>query len=239
MNIKKWIASLFFLTTFVAVSASWSNEALYTSTDEIQKVVKQYVSESIEHDPDEEIRVSVPHETIPDRMPFCNTSLDPGPAPDGEKKNLHAVILSCEQPVNPWQTLIPVKVHVVTQVAVANHNIPAGKSITVDDIVMEGRDSAAMYNGYFREKDSIKGLVTSKVILAGSPLTMVNTQKPILIHKNDEVVLEIVKGSISVSMKGIAKSSGRLDETVQILNPRSKKSVEAQVSGEKRAVIQI
>jgi len=88
-----------------------------------------------------------------------------------------------------------------------------------------------LYNGYFKDKKEVVGYVASQIINSGAVITRKNVRRPQLVHKNQEIDLIAKKNQIVVTMKGISKSDGSLNDSIVAYNPSSKKTVEAIVVG--------
>jgi flagella basal body P-ring formation protein FlgA len=66
-------------------------------------------------------------------------------------------------------------------------------------------------------------------MIAGTVITHKNIQKPILINRNQNVSIISRHGTILVKADGIAKSSGGFNDIIRVLNPSSKRMIDAAV----------
>ena len=124
-----------------------------------------------------------------------------------------------------------------TRVVVAKRTISATEIIGLEDLDYAQYDRNRLYNGYFQDPKALVGRVASQVILAGVVLTKKNVQQPVLIHRNQLIDLIAKSNTVTVTMKGVAKTDGRLNEAIQAYNPSSKRTLDAVVMDSNRAEI--
>jgi flagella basal body P-ring formation protein FlgA len=126
---------------------------------------------------------------------------------------------------------VPVNVSILTKVVVAKHNIPSHQIVTNDDLDFASNDRNHLYSGYFTTIDMVVGQMSNQSIAAGMVITKKNIQQPTLVHRNEVIDLTANNNSITVTMKGVARSEGGLHDMIKAYNPSSKKLLDAVVIG--------
>ncbi len=226
---------------WVLLLALWSHN-IQTHADEwqesgtIEALVKTYVTQNIELRPDETLEVRFNQLDPNSKLLSCSKKIDISFAQGSTPMQANAVVLKCMEP-SSWNLIVPISIQIYTKVIVAARNLAAGDIITEEDIVYEAQDKNRLFDGYFKNADEIIGLAATRSITAGARFTKKNIKPVALVKRNRPVTLELRHGTIQVDMVGIAKSDGYLDQAVKILNPSSKKIVDAIVIGKDRAKI--
>ncbi len=77
----------------------------------------------------------------------------------------------------------------------------------------------------------VKDKVASRLLMAGSILTRLDTKDPELIHKGDIVTMVGIKKNLKITVKGIARTSGSLGELVKVMNPSTRRIIVGKVVG--------
>ncbi|MDE0762924.1 MAG: flagellar basal body P-ring formation chaperone FlgA [Porticoccaceae bacterium] len=78
-------------------------------------------------------------------------------------------------------------------------------------------------------------LEVTRTIQAGSLLRMSDVKAAALIKKGDTVTLSVGRGALLITVSMQALEGGKLGEQIQLLNPESSETVDAVVSGTRRA----
>lgn len=221
------------------ITGGFYSSIIHANTDErverIKSLINSFVVNAVEHSDDETVEAIInPFQSI--TSGDCQSEITVSFAKEAVNAQSNAVILSCEGAEN-WHVYIPVHIQIMTKVLSVNHLITMGEVITENDIHYELYDKNRLYEGYFKEKQDVVGLSASRTIPAGSPLTKKNIKQLPSVKRNQTITLAIRKGAIEVEMIGIAKSDGYVDGLIKVLNPTSKKIVDAVVTGKDRAEI--
>lgn len=137
--------------------------------------------------------------------------------------------IRCREENNHWTLYVPVKIAVMRQVLVADRPLTKGTIIRASDLAMQQMDISQIKQGYLTDPDEVIGQVCKQTINHGSPLTLENVQKPVLIHKGEQVSINAITGALKVSMMGIALEDGQFNDVIRVKNNTSKRIIEAQV----------
>jgi flagella basal body P-ring formation protein FlgA len=224
---------VFLLLTFFFASVCHAER--YESSDNFKTTAKDFVLKNTPVDPGDSIEVQA---TMPDRLlvPMCSKAIEASFPRDAIRENLTSVEMTCDG-ASPWHVFIPVTITMYSQLVVAKHVLTSKTAITEDDITIARVDKSHLYNGYFKTKDEVIGMEASQLISSGAVLSKQNLQFPVLVHRNQMIDLIATRNSIVVTAKGIAKSDGKLNESIKAYNPSSKRTLDAVVVGSSKAEV--
>jgi flagellar basal body P-ring formation protein FlgA len=65
----------------------------------------------------------------------------------------------------------------------------------------------------------------------GQPIYLTDLMKPMVVHRNDTVMLVYQVPGLTLTLRGQAQDDGALGETIGVLNPQTKRTVQGVVSG--------
>lgn len=124
-----------------------------------------------------------------------------------------------------------VRVRIYDVVLVAAHDLSYDKPISAadfrqDEIIVDGRTD------FIQDFSLIKNLVPSRMIRAGSPVTLNMFRTAMVIVANQPVRLRIRYHGIEASAKGIAMNRGRVGEMIKVKNESSGKIITGRVVDE-------
>lgn len=93
--------------------------------------------------------------------------------------------------------------------------------------------------GTFQSRDELIGMVTRRTLPAGKVLGEADIVPPLMIKRNDLVNVTYRRGSLILNTKARAIANGSRGDTIQLVNPTSKKSFEAKVTGPRQAEVNL
>lgn len=110
-------------------------------------------------------------------------------------------------------------------------DVAPGETITVDDLttieVPAGRAAPTLVTS----PAEVTGRAARRMLRAHTPLFANDVKKPVVIKKGELVTVVYAAGGIELSAQGQAQSDAGDGDTVQILNTRSRRTIEARVVG--------
>jgi flagellar basal body P-ring formation protein FlgA len=110
-----------------------------------------------------------------------------------------------------------------------------GEAIRTNDIAIERRPKAEVADAVRR--DDALGQAARRDLRAGQFLRSADLMKPELVSRGDSVTLVFQGPGVKVTMQAKALEAGTQGDLVQVLNPQSKRVVQATVDGPGRVVI--
>lgn len=207
----------------------------YETLDNIKSVVEAFVIKNTQHSEDETISVAINQfENI--KLTRCQSAVTASFSQETIADQSHVVLLECNA-AESWRVFLPIHVQIMTPVLAIKRMMVPGDLIAEEDISYVNYDRNRLYDGYYKDKRDVLGLTVSRSITAGAPLTRKNLKQMPLVKRNHTISLALKRGAIEIEMIGIAKTDGYMDSTIKVLNPSSKKIVDAVVTGTDRAEI--
>lgn len=146
------------------------------------------------------------------------------------------VAVRCNGP-KPWTLYLPATVHAQVDVLAARGNLPRGTVLKASDLQPISRDIDAMPYGFFQDPDKLVGMETKRFLRAGDLLTPGAVDKPELVRRGASVTVVAEIGSARVVTTAKALESGAMGERIEIENQRSKRVIEAVITGRDQVLI--
>ncbi len=144
-----------------------------------------------------------------------------------------AVLNVMAEGMQPQRLPLSGRVIATQEVPVATRRLPLGTTIAPSDIRMARLPVARLPADVVIEPPV--GLTTRRTISPGQPFTTASAARPATIEKGTPVTVTIQNGGLILQLRGRALTSASLGETVQIENPNSHETIEAEVLGPGRA----
>jgi flagella basal body P-ring formation protein FlgA len=82
-----------------------------------------------------------------------------------------------------------------------------------------------------------RGMVSKRSIKAGEPIPPADLTVEIQVEKNANVLVRYERAGLTISMRGKALQSGAMGEVISVINPQSKRSIEALVTGKGKVLV--
>jgi flagella basal body P-ring formation protein FlgA len=125
----------------------------------------------------------------------------------------------------------------MTETLAWSHSISAGDLIQPEDLTFAKVASFAVPPDAPRDADQIIGKVARRPLRAGSAVASHDVSAPQVIKANDAVQVAYRTGGVSLVLMGKAMGSAAVGESVEVMNPISKKVIQAIASGADEAVV--
>lgn len=203
--------------------------------DHIKQEVKDFVSQQINVENNDKVEVDILDNNTPQQFASCSSPLQYSVPNNAHSEQINSVEINCLN--ENWHRYLPVEVKIMTKVVIAKRNIVAAQMINADDLDYAEHNKNRLYSGYFTNPQEVIGNVPARSLVAGSILTPKNIHPPAIIHKNQTITLEARRNFISVVMQGVAKSDGALNGVIKVYNPSSRKTIDAIVIDNNRALV--
>jgi len=164
------------------------------------------------------------------RLPNCLTPLQAFLPAGSPSRGRTTVGVRCSGKV-AWKIYVPAQVKIMQQVVVLKHPVMRGQQLLPEDLALEERDISNYSGGYLaRINDAIKRVMRRPAAI-GTVLTSRMLQAVILVHRGKNVVIIAKNNNFQVRMSGKALMNGASGERIRVQNLRSKRIIEATVSG--------
>jgi len=114
-------------------------------------------------------------------------------------------------------------------------NISAGDIIAPDDLVWS--DDVVSPSDAFRDPEAAIGKAARHALRAGAPAATHDLSSPKVIKRDDTIAVVFEEDGISLTLQAKAMADAAVGDTVDVVNPQSKKVIEAVCIGPDQAVI--
>ena len=124
------------------------------------------------------------------------------------------------------------------EVAVLTRNVDRGDLLKSSDIVVERRPKAEI-GGDPAGRDRAVGMQTRRPMRASQPLKTADLVKPDLVQRDQNVTLVYQAAGLYLTTRGKALDNGTEGDTVNVLNPQSKRTITGTVTGRGQVTVEI
>lgn len=226
--LNPWKASKVSLTALLIfhLTSSWAEP--YQSSQDLKTTATQFVLQHIVTEAGETVDVQAQLDATL-KLAACLTPVEAALPPNGTWSQVNAVQMTCRDGLHNWHMFVPVNVHINADVVVAKHLVPINQVITENDIDFAKLDRNHLYSGYFKNKSDVIGQVATQTLNPGAVLTKSNLQTATLVHRNQPIDLVSQTQGIQVTMRGVAKTEGGVNNSIKVYNPSSKRTLDAVV----------
>ena len=123
------------------------------------------------------------------------------------------------------------------EVAVLARSLNRGETLSAADIAMERRPREAASADAPSTPAGAVGQVAQRSLSAGAVLRAGDVAPPDLVQRGEAVTIVFETPGVSLSLTGLASESGRLGASISVVNPVSKKVLQATVTGPGRVSV--
>ena len=123
------------------------------------------------------------------------------------------------------------RIHRLIQIPVIDRRLSRGDIAQKNDIKWIEVRSRDLRRGYIMNEEEIIGMAARRHIRARTPLTKSQMQRPQLIKKGGIVNIALVNGAMRLTTQGRSLENGSLGDIIRIKNIKTKKIIEARVTG--------
>ncbi len=226
---KSFYQSVLFIVLYM-IYVSHGYTQTFQDFKAFEASVKQFAEQQIPHASDDALHIDIMQLNSKMQLPSCTDEIEMSLSRQGLSSTSNVVTLLCKGQ-QPWTLYVPLQIQLFTNVLAASRMIKPGEIIEKQDVIEKKYDKYLLFDGYFTRLEEVVGQAASRAIPAGGILGRKNIRKTALIKKKQPVELILKHGSIVISMRGIAKTNGFLNDQIKIINPVSRKEVEAVVTG--------
>jgi flagella basal body P-ring formation protein FlgA len=129
------------------------------------------------------------------------------------------------------------------KLTVSCRRIVAAETIRQEEPIAASQLREESYDGFPSEScaesiDSVIGKVATRTLLPNTPIVGSMLAPPPSVRKGEQAIAEYRGDTVRLSLPVIAQRSGRIGETIRVLNPESHKAFLAQVTGEGKVMIE-
>lgn len=117
------------------------------------------------------------------------------------------------------------------EIVVLARNVGRGETLRESDILVERRPRAEISPDSLTRPSAALGQAARRVLRSGQTLRSADLMKPDLVGRNETVTVVFEVPGITLTARGKALSAGAEGDTVEVLNPQSKRVLHGTVRG--------
>jgi flagella basal body P-ring formation protein FlgA len=126
-------------------------------------------------------------------------------------------------------------INVLRDAVVTTTAIPANNLIEQSDVELRRMNITAANGKCFASLDEVVGMATTAYLQAGSVVTEKVITAPILVRRGEAVQLIASRSGFAIRTIGVAQQDGKRGAIIRVINPSTRKIIEAEVTGPQRA----
>lgn len=223
MRVFSRLSSVSMIGLFLISSQGFS--ASLETLSHLNELAKSFVEKNTNLLPGERLDVHLSQTANELRLAECHGAINVSLPANTTTEAPNTLTMQCTGP-EAWQVYVPISTQIFTKVIVAKQPIPNNETIDDPMLTTAEVDKSQLFSGYYKDLSEVVGQVAMANLPAGTVLNKRNTQRPILIHRNQAVSIIATHGAIMVKAEGIAKTDGVLQETIKVFNPSSKRYID-------------
>lgn len=119
----------------------------------------------------------------------------------------------------------------ITEVPVLTRDVTPGDVVRASDVQWIKLPSDRISNNIITTQAGLVGMSPRYPVRTGEPLRISDMQPPIVVAKGATVDMNYVTGALTLLARGRALQAGAVGDTIDIVNPRSNRTVQGVVQG--------
>lgn len=147
------------------------------------------------------------------------------------------VKVSCPLPM--WTIYVPVRLHQWREVVVAAAALPPDRALTAVDLTLARVDTATLPSAPVGTIAEAVGKLLRTNVPAASPILGAQLEAPILIHRDQRVIVTLRDGGVTVKTVAIAEQDARAGDVIALRNPSSQKVIHATITSDGEAEMRL
>lgn len=127
----------------------------------------------------------------------------------------------------------------VVEVPVLNRRIRRGEVIAAGDVIWKSIRKDNLGRNVVRDRKAAIGQAARRYLASGAQIMIDDLESPKIIRKGSLVTIYLETANLRLTAKARASEDGAMNETIRVVNVRSKKIVEAVVRGPSKVAIPV
>ncbi|WP_349369009.1 flagellar basal body P-ring formation chaperone FlgA [Salinarimonas sp.] len=119
----------------------------------------------------------------------------------------------------------------VVEVAVLVREIPRGEAVSASDYRIERRPVELTPADARLDALALEERVARRTLTAGAALRQGDLERPMLVSRNDVVLMLYERGALTLTLRGRARQAGARGDVIDVENPVSERILQAEVIG--------
>lgn len=148
----------------------------------------------------------------------------------GASGGINRITLNVVCPAANWNFTVTVKPQIYLPVVMASGDIARGEMLTADRLVMKKYNISNAREAWVTDINSLIGMSAKRNISPARPITPGMLQMPVLVKRDQPVMMVSESGAIAIQTQGTALKDGRKGEAIRVRNDSSQRIVTATVA---------
>jgi flagella basal body P-ring formation protein FlgA len=125
-------------------------------------------------------------------------------------------------PAPNWTLYVSVTVVATEEVEVAARPIAAGQALSPGDVTLR-REPVALFAGreVYHDAASLLGTTALMSLNPGAILTNGSIEEPVVVQAGQTVTVHVRNGGLVITLNAVAQQTGRIGQTILMINPAS------------------
>lgn len=163
-----------------------------------------------------------------DRVETCKSGLTVSPSDETSRQwGRVPYYIECQNP--EWKVRARADVTLTVPVVVAKRNISRGETLSWRTMGLKNRDVGRIYGDFVTDIRQLSGKRARRSLRADQVITLSHAKAPLMVERNDRVVISVDADGIQASMAGMAMEDGTKGQGIRVRNLSSNKVITAWV----------
>lgn len=128
-----------------------------------------------------------------------------------------------------WKEKVTVRPDVFVPVVMPKSLIERDTVITSDDLQLKKYNISNSRSGLIMQMDEVVGLTSKRALQPGKPLTRAGLVEPLLVKRDQPIMIVAHMAGITASMPGVALKNGRKGDMIKVRNISSQRVISGRV----------
>ena len=200
----------------------------------IERFARDFLIEQFPSTDEERVRISVAHLDPRIVIKPCNIPLTANIPEKSNARNVN-IKISCDESI-PWKIYLSAKVEITKAILIAKSTISKGDKLDESNVELAYIAINKIRGDKLTDTQTIFGAKAKKRIAQGRAIS----KKSIcLVCKGDAVTIIASSKSFSIKTRGVALSSGNINEQIRVRNTRSNKVITPRIKAINQVVINL
>lgn len=133
--------------------------------------------------------------------------------------------------INQWSIFVPITINVFSKVAIVTESLHKGDVLTRENTTLSRVNTSVLSSGHIENINKVLGKAITRPLRRGDNIRMSYLDEADVVRRGDPVTIEVKSSAISVATLATALNDGYVGEMIKVRNNRSKRVVDAKVTG--------
>jgi flagella basal body P-ring formation protein FlgA len=179
----------------------------------------------------EDVRIDLTNRSL--SIPVANGPGTPyvieSPVMDEQTRRISAVVAVAVEGAETMRYRIDATSYTVIEIPVLNRRVRRGETIQKADISWKPVRRETVGRNTILDAEALQGQAARRYLAEERPLNTDDVEAPVLVRKGNLVTVYFETSNLLLSAKARANDDGALNQTIRVVNVRSKKEIEAVV----------